>query len=317
MRVVLFLVSVTLLTLPAQAASDRPNGFSLHPSSISREEILSGGPPKDGIPALDHPPTLSAQAADLDDDAWVIGIESGGEARAYPIQILVWHELVNDTVGGRPILVSYCPLCGTGIVFDRRVRTTPDRESSQLGDADRFGVSGLLYQSDMLIYDQASESLWSQISARAVTGKRMGQQLTLLRSTQQRWGDWRAAYPETKVLSPDTGYRRSYSRSLYGNYANSGNLLFPAYQDRRYHPKMRTVGIRLANGRARAYPAVELERHGSTLIEDFEGYRIRISYDVDRKQFDVAAPSSVEVVEAYWFAWVAFHRSTTVFRAER
>ena len=307
---------VSSLTLPAHAAEDRLNGFRLAPSSLPIEEILAGGPPKDGIPALDHPPMLTVSAAQLDDEAWVIGIESKGEARAYPIQILVWHELVNDTIGDLPILVSYCPLCGTGMVFDRRVRTTPGRNTSRGTSADQFGVSGLLYQSDMLIYDRATESLWSQISAKAVTGKRLGQQLTLIRSTQQRWSDWRAAHPDTKVLSRDTGYRRSYDRQPYGNYADSQKLLFPVEQDRRYHPKMRTVGLRLANGRTRAYPAAELERHGSMLIEDFEGHRVQITYDVDQKQFDVEVPDAVEVIEAYWFAWVAFHPSTTVYEAD-
>lgn len=300
-----------LLAMPADAREDRLNGFSLQPSRVPIDEILRGGPPRDGIPALDHPPMLTADEADFRDDEWVIGIEWKGEARAYPIQILVWHELVNDTIANRPILVSYCPLCGTGMVFDR------PRSESMNGAADRFGVSGLLYQSDMLMYDRASESLWSQISAVAITGKRIGQRLGLLRSTQSRWGDWRSAHPNTKVLSRNTGFNRAYGHQPYGNYATTRKLLFPVRHDRRYHPKMRTIGLRLASGETRAYPAAELERRGETLIENFEGHAVRLSYDVESKSFAVEAPPEVEVIEAYWFAWLAFHPATTVYEAER
>jgi hypothetical protein len=299
-----------LLAIPAEA-EESLNGFLLQPSRVPIEEILRGGPPRDGIPALDHPSMLAADEANFRDDEWVIGIEWEGEARAYPIQILVWHELVNDTIASRPILVSYCPLCGTGMVFERPGSVSMNEE------AIRFGVSGLLYQSDMLMYDRASESLWSQISATAITGKRMGQRLEVLRSTQERWGDWRRAHPKTKVLSRDTGFRRSYGRGPYGNYATTRELLFPVRQDRRYHPKMRTMGLRLASGEARAYPAAELERRSEGLVENFEGHPVRISYDVSSKRFDVEAPSEVEVIEAYWFAWVAFHPATTVYQAER
>jgi len=300
-----------LLAMPVAAGGESLNGFSLQPSRVPIEEILRGGPPRDGISALDHPSMLAADEANFRDDEWVIGIEWEGEARAYPIQILVWHELVNDTIANRPILVSYCPLCGTGMVFER------PGSASMSGESIRFGVSGLLYQSDMLMYDRASESLWSQISATAITGKRMGQRLEVLRSTQERWGDWRSAHPNTKVLSRNTGFKRSYGRQPYGNYATTRKLLFPVRQDRRYHPKMRTIGLRLASGRARAYPAGELEGRAEAVVEDFGGYEIRISYDVESKRFAVDAPPEVEVIEAYWFAWAAFHPETTVYKAER
>jgi len=298
------------LVMPAHAAEDSLNGFRLQPSRVPIDEILRGGPPRDGIPALDDPPMLAAHKADFRDDEWVIGIEWKGEALAYPIQILVWHELVNDTISGRPILVSYCPLCGTGMVLGR------PRSESTNEEAFRFGVSGLLYQSDMLMYDRATESLWSQISATAITGKRMGERLEVLRSTQERWGDWRSAHPDTKVLSRNTGFKRAYGRHPYGNYAATRDLLFPVRQDRRYHPKMRTIGLRLVSGEARAYPAAELERHGEILVESFEGHEVRILYDVERKRFGAEAPPEVEVIEAYWFAWVAFHPATTVYQAE-
>ena len=157
------------------------NGFDLSDSSIPAKEIQQGGPPRDGIAALDAPETLSAELARWRDSDLVIGVSLGAETRAYPVAILNWHELVNDTLAGRPILVSYCPLCGTALVFDRqagkKVRT--------------FGVSGLLYQSDLLLYDRETESLWSQILSTAVSGPLKGARLELLRSSLTRWGIWK------------------------------------------------------------------------------------------------------------------------------
>ncbi|MEN8160984.1 MAG: DUF3179 domain-containing (seleno)protein, partial [Myxococcota bacterium] len=213
------------------------------------------------------------------------------------------HELVNDTLGGRPILVSYCPLCGTGLVFDRRVG----------GEVLRFGVSGLLYRSDLLMFDRKSESLWSQIGAEAVTGARRGQRLTLLRSKLVRWADWRAQHPDSRVLSRETGHRRNYDRSPYADYATSEDLLFPVPPDRRYHPKMPTLGLRVAGGRARGYPAVELVRAGGAVEERFAGHAVRVAYDDEAQRFEVSAPAALEVIEGYWFAWAAFHPETTVF----
>jgi hypothetical protein len=294
---------LVLLGAPAGAAPPERNGFELAPASVDAAEILSGGPPRDGIPALDHPPHLTAAEAPGRDDDTVLGVVQGGEARAYPLSILVWHELVNDTLGGRPILVSYCPLCGTGMVFDRRVD----------GAARVFGVSGLLYRSDLLLYDRETESLWSQISAEAVTGPSRGRRLGLLRSRITSWRAWRRAHPATRVLSLETGHDRRYGVSPYGDYATSRRLLFPAPYDARYHPKTPTVGLRLPGGAARAYPAVELARAGGMVQESFEGRAVRVAYDADQQVFAVEAPPEIEVVEGYWFAWAAFHPDGSVF----
>lgn len=283
------------------------NGFRLAPTSVPVDEILAGGPPRDGIPALDHPERLPAADAPWDDDEMVIGIAFDGHAAAYPIAILVWHELVNDTLGGRPILVSYCPLCGTAMVFDRRI-----------GGRERlFGVSGLLYRSDLLLYDRETESLWSQISSEAVTGPALGSRLTLLRSQLVPWGDWKAAHPGSTVLSRKTGHARSYGRSPYGGYATSTELYFPVDLDRRYHPKTPTLGLRLRTGEARAYPASELARAGGAVREHFAGRPVRVAYDEERQVFAVDAPEDVEVVEGFWFAWMAFHSDSSVFQAPR
>jgi hypothetical protein len=226
---------------PVWATGPERNGFVLEPASVPAEEILAGGPRRDGIPALDHPSVLRAAEADWTDDEPVLGVAVAGEARAYPVAILNWHELVNDTLGGEPILVSFCPLCGTGLVFDRRVG----------GEVRAFGVSGLLYRSGLLMYDRGSQSLWSQISAEAVTGPLLGQRLRILRARMDQWGRWRRDHPESTVLSRETGHRRDYDRSPYAGYADSRKLIFPASIDRRYHPTGRWIP-RLPRLRARA-----------------------------------------------------------------
>ncbi|MEE9607915.1 MAG: DUF3179 domain-containing protein [Myxococcota bacterium] len=301
------LLVAALLASAGAAAAETPtlNGFRLDPRGIDVREILPGGPGRDGIPALDHPPAVAAGDSPWPADAAVLGVVRNGEARAYPIAILVWHELVNDTLGGSPILVSYCPLCGTGIVFDRR-----------RGGSDRsFGVSGLLYRSDLLLYDRESESLWSQILGEAVTGPSQGQRLAQVRSRMTTWGRWREAHPASSVLSRDTGHSRSYGATPYGDYETSERILFPVPRDRRYHPKTPTVGLRVPGGAARAYPAPELERAGGVVQESFAGQPVRVAYDPELRRFEVEAPASVEVVEGFWFAWASFHPDTSVYTA--
>jgi len=149
-------------------------GFSLSPTLIPADQILSGGPPKDGIPALTNPNTESAQHASLwlQEHDLVLGIVIQGKARAYPIRILNWHEIINDRIRGKSFVISYCPLCGSGMAFDTD---------------DRFGVSGMLYQSDVLLYDKKTESLWSQLMMQAVAGSRTGEKLKLLPVKHSTW----------------------------------------------------------------------------------------------------------------------------------
>ena len=164
------LISLLTLTLGIFAYhqalhADTANGFDISNSSIPTNEILHGGPPRDGIPAISNPKHVSAdQASFLRDSDRVIGIEINGEARAYSIGILNWHEIVNDRIGNQSVAITYCPLCGTGVAFDATID----------GEVTEFGVSGLLYNSDVLLYDRNSESLWSQIKRQALAGDRVG-----------------------------------------------------------------------------------------------------------------------------------------------
>ena len=174
------------------SAEQRKNGFDLSTTSVPAREILSGGPARDGIPALTHPRVVPAAESPWKDDETVIGVSLNGESRAYPIAILDWHELVNDTLGGQPILVSYCPLCGTGMVFEREIG----------GRVRSFGVSGLLYQSDVLLYDRGSESLWSQIASEAISGPERGTRLEIMRSSQMSWGSGGSGTPTRRSSRP-------------------------------------------------------------------------------------------------------------------
>ena len=193
------------------------------PYLIPADRIFSGGVPRDGIPSIDSPQFASSDTWDEYEyrpDGLVIGVEVDGVRRAYPFQVIVWHELVNDTINGEPILISYCPLCGSAIAFERRVE----------GRAVEFGVSGLLYNSDLLMYDRESETLWSQINGAAVSGDRVGDRLSYYPSEVMTWGDWRETYPDSEVLTTETGATRDYSRDPYGDYYFEPNLMFPTNQ---------------------------------------------------------------------------------------
>lgn len=314
--VALGLALAVSLPAPAEPASRRLNGFVLEPRSVRIRDIERGGPPRDGIPALDHPKSVTAATAPYADDERVVGVSVGADSRAYPLSVLVWHELVNDEIGGVPLLVSYCPLCGTALVFDRRVDGGAAPGGSG-GAARRFGVSGLLYRSDLLMYDRETESLWSQIGAEAVAGPSLGQRLALRRSKLETWGRWRRAHPETTVLSTRTGHRRAYGTRPYGDYETSRKLLFSVRRDRRYHPKEPTLGVRTRGGAARAYPASEVDRNGGRVAERFEGHAVAVALDPEARTFSVSAPDEVEVIEGFWFAWMAFHPDSSVFAAPR
>ncbi len=193
---------------PAGSARDFRTDFSR--AAISYDDIIAGGPPKDGIPSIDAPAFVDVVQADtwLGDREPVILYRREGKARVYPLQILTWHEIVNDTIAGRPVAVTYCPLCNTGMVFDRRF----DEEVLE------FGVSGRLIYSNMIMYDRQSESWWIQATGQGIAGDYAGQRLRLLPSSMLSWQDVREAYPEAQVLSRDTGHRRNYGRNPYVGY---------------------------------------------------------------------------------------------------
>jgi hypothetical protein len=285
------------------------NGFDLSNTSIPRTDILRGGPAKDGIPAILEPKFISPSEAEyLRPDDEVIGFGSGEHARAYPLRILLSHEIVNDTVEGVPIAVTYCPLCGTCMVFDRRV---DGRELT-------FGVSGLLYHSDVLMYDHQSESLWSQLKMEGISARYKGQRLAWLPSEQLTWSGWQLRYPQGKVLSTDTGFRRHYEfhRNPYSRYEKSEKLMFPVPNHRlELRKKAWVVGI-VIDGISKAYPVEVLEKLTERRLVDKLGpEQLTITYDADSRHVEVLDRdgNAVPSVRAYWFAWQAFYPETLLF----
>lgn len=199
----ILLIISTLLIGSTFTIAASMNGFILDGALIPEKEIFSGGPPKDGIPSLDNPKFIkAAQAHFLHDEDQVLALKRNGIAKAYPLRILNWHEIVNDRFGNEAIIITYCPLCGSGTASEAKVA----------GKILQFGVSGLLYNSDVLMYDRQTQSLWSQILSQAVTGSMKGTLLPAVAVTHTTWVDWRNRHPDTLVLDTNTGFNRNYRK---------------------------------------------------------------------------------------------------------
>ncbi|MEM7376510.1 MAG: DUF3179 domain-containing protein [Pseudomonadota bacterium] len=285
------------------------NGFVLDDATVPPNKIFHGGPPRDGIPSINTPVFVSAEDADfLADDDRVLGLDIDGVQRAYPIAILNWHEIVNDRINGTAVVVSFCPLCGTGVVF----RADIDGEERQ------FGVSGLLYNSDVLLYDRNRESLWSQIKAEAITGPDTGTALQLIPVTHTSWADWWGRHANTVVLSDQTGFGRNYARDPYSGYYTSNHVMFPvSAESKRYHPKENVLGLS-HNGSQKAWPFVELAQSGvSPLSDSIGGTPVQVHFDAEHRTAHVttADGEALPGIVGFWFAWYAFHPETGVYTA--
>lgn len=236
-------------------------------ADIRLEEVVWGGvAAAEGIPALTNPTLVAAgDAGYLIPGEAVFGVDINGDARAYPLRILDWHEMLNDVVGGVPVSLAYCTLCGSGILYDGRVegRALPLT----------FGSSGLLYRSNKLMYDHATDSLWNQFTGRPVSGPLAGSGMALkmLPVVLTSWRDWRAAHPDTRVLSLDTGHVRDYTPDApYGHYFASPDLMFPAQvPDATHALKDRVFGIRTGGG-AKAWPLADFRSR--SVINDNVGF---------------------------------------------
>ena len=300
----LLALSIGSATLFLQSAANGQEllGFDLSDSTVSIEEIRRGGPPPDGIPSIDHPNFTPAEEVNfLQPDDIVLGFSHEGEHRAYPFHILIWHQIVNDAIGGLAIAPTYCPLCGTAMVFNREVE----------GEIRTFGVSGLLWNSDVLMFDRESRSLWSQLATEAMSGEKAGQSLEWLPSEQMTWEAWQEKYPESKVLNTDTGYHRDYVNLPYESYFNSPQTMFPYREHRDDHePKTWVVGVRTDDAQ-KAFPLEEIPTN--EWIEDQIGEEpIRFRYQPERDFFQAQRMDGEDlpVVHVFWFAWQAFYPDT-------
>lgn len=313
---------------------------------VPLDKIVSGGPPPDGIPSIDNPKFVSIEEADkfLQDADQVVGVNINGDIRAYPLQILVWHEIVNDNVGGTAVAVTYCPLCLTNQVFNRTVN----------GQTVEFGTSGKLYNSNLVMYDRTSNSLWSQALGQAILGKHSGVKLDRIPFDVAFWKEWKQLYPETKVLSKDTGSTRPYGADPYGDYYTNGDLYFPvSNKDDRLGLKDIVVGLE-NGGQYKAYKLQQIEDtkvindviNGKSItllsihpamVRVFDsivnGQKLDFRYDknstkITDKQtgsewnlegIGVEGPMKDKYLtrlpfdEGFWFEWVAFHPETDVY----
>lgn len=300
------LLAAALIGHAPMGVGQSRNGFDLRGAAVPLAAIESGGPPRDGIPAIDRPKFVPAgEASFLTPGDRVLGLVRQGVAKAYPVRILNWHEIVNDRFGREPIVVTFCPLCGTGMAFESRIG----------GRALDFGVSGLLYNSDVLLYDRQTESLWSQILAKAISGPFQGTALQAVPLTHTTWVDWQRRHPDTQVLSLETGYVRNYGRDPYVGYLRSEQLMFTVgARSRRYHPKESVIGIEL-QGRAKAYPFIELAKAASPLHDRIGDTPVFVHFDLAQRTGAVFGANGYELpsVIGFWFAWYAFHPSGEVF----
>jgi uncharacterized protein DUF3179 len=284
------------------------NGFNLDNTLIPASKIKRGGPPRDGIPSIDRPEFIdSKDALFLKDNDRVIGISYKGAVRAYPIKILNWHEVVNDNLNGEAAIISYCPLCNSGMVF-----------STQSKDVNfTFGVSGLLYNSDVLLYDRQTGSLWSQIMGKSISGSLKGTKLKMLPASHTSWRQWRTKYPETKVLSTNTGFRINYKKSPYLKYTRSSELMFKVeHTNRAYRNKELVLGITIDN-KHKSYPFKELKKQGLEKFSDeFVGKKLHIKWSAGDKTASIfdADGNELPTVISYWFAWYAFFPDTDIFK---
>ena len=302
------LTAFLFLTL-STASAESMNGFLIDNALIPVTDIKMGGPPRDGIPSLDDPAFVAAaDATYLDGRNRVLGISINGVAHAYPIRILNYHEIVNDVVDGTAVVVTYCPLCGSGAAFEAAID----------GRSFEFGVSGLLYNSDVLMYDRETDSLWSQLMVQAVTGPMKGTRLQQLPLSHTSWQEWVRRHPETRVLSNNTGYSRNYRVDPYPNYGKDGRLYFPVtHSSNKYRRKEIVMGLEF-DGRFKAYPFKELKKGPGRFEDEFAGEKFSVEFDAKNQTARVvkADGSEVATIMAFWFAWYAFHPETDIYTVQ-
>lgn len=349
-------ISISIILIYANAShpldSKRTEIASQNTISITKgikhivplEKILSGGPPKDGIPSIDKPKFAKASEAKfVTDDDLVIGVRLNGETRAYPLFILVWHEIVNDKLGDTPVAVTYCPLCFTTQVFERKI-----------GDSEvEFGTSGKLYNSNLVMYDRKTDSQWSQAMGRSITGELAGYELKRIPFDVAKWGDWKLLYPETVVLTTDTGFVRSYGSDPYGDYYTNSQIVFPVEnKDDRMHPKEIILGFddkntykayKLSDVQSKKLINDKINTENILLVSVFPQTARAFDRQVDGKILDftisdgkiidkqtnsqwdfdglsISGPLKGRQLEriafnpGFWFEWVAFHPQTEVYQ---
>ena len=272
------------------------------PRSVDFDKLVQACPVRDCIRSIDNPRFVTAdQAGFLNDEDLILGVVIGGDARAYPAKILDQHEIVNDTVGGQPIAITYCPLCGSGVAVSRL-----------MGDVvTEFGVSGVLYNSDLVMYDRASNTLWSQVDATGIVGPNTGKELETLPVTMTRWARWQKKHPNGKVLSTDTGFEADYSIDQYAQYRSRKKLFMRVSdKDNRVHPKTVVFGASI-DGQPVAVTEAAFENSGE-IEASVAGRNLTLAMADDGAVTILDRDSREEwsTGRLFWFAWYTFNPST-------
>lgn len=264
---------------------------------------------KDCIPSIDDPKFVPASAASvfLSDDDLVVGVNIGDESKAYPIKILNWHEVVNDEIGDKNVAITFCPLCFTGIVYERMIGDEPVE----------FGVSGYLLNSNLVMYDKKTDALWSQLTGEALTGAQIGKELNKITAWTVQFGVWKQDHPDTLVLSTDTGFERDYDLYPYGEYRESKEIYFALENsDNRLFEKELIIGVTVAD-KSKAYPVSVLKEQfpeGGEFEDSVGGHPVFIKWDKEMlTAVDTVRNVDLTPVTAYWFAWAAFYPETEIY----
>jgi hypothetical protein len=324
------------------------SGIGEEKHTVPLDQIVSGGPLPDGIPSIDTPKFVSIEDGNkfLQDSELVVGLNINGDIRAYPLQLLVWHEIVNDNVGDMPVAVTYCPLCFTNQVFNRIID----------GTVVEFGTSGKLYNSNLVMYDRTSNSLWSQALGEGIVGQFAGARLERIPFDVAHWKDWKKLYSSTKVLSQDTGTTRPYGADPYGDYYTNADVLFPVFnRDERLGLKEIVVGLENI-GEYKAYNIEDIQNQkiindqvnnkpialfslypimvraydptvkGNILTFEYDGESNNIidnqtgsHWNFEGKSIDGPLNGTIlnrlPFDEGFWFEWVAFHPQTELYQS--
>ncbi len=276
-------------------------GYGADDIDVDIDAVFQGCPKRDCIPSIDRPKYLRTADVDyLDGDDIVLSLTHENITRAYPTRILDRHEIVNDTFGETPVAVTYCPLCGSGLAFIRILD----------GEAVQLGVSGLLHNNDLIIYDRKTESLWQQITGQAIAGPKRGSTLQSLPVTMSLWEEWKAANPSAEVLALPPNQLR-YRKKTYGDYDSSDRLLFPvALRASRLHVKKVIYGVEIGE-LSIAVEATWLKKKGSW-EHNINGKILRLEVDSAGGVTGSLKGEPVSVHSMYWFAWYSFHPDTSL-----
>jgi len=314
--ILVLLVCIATLSVTAIAQDSRPGnprGYSPDAlmevfkltqadSDVQFDTLMQACPARDCIPSIDQPVFVATGEVEyLRDDDLVMTLTHNGITRAYPTRILDHHEIVNDMFGSDPVAITYCPLCGSGLAFDRR----------QGGQVLEFGVSSLLHNSDLVMYDRQTDSLWQQITGEAFAGKSRGSKLRTLPLSMITWNNWRQQYPDSQVLTIDGIESDRYMKDAYGDYAESERLYMPvSATDARLHPKRVIYGLEIGD-RALAVDGEWLTQEGSWSNE-YEGKMLLLTQDRNGEVEASLDGDQITVHRMFWFAWYSFHPQTAL-----